>query len=174
MRLAVVKPHLAQYSACRLLDIGCGWEARLLKQIEPWIDHGIGIDFKAPEIKTKKLETLSTRLDKRLPFPDENFDVVTMLAVLEHLDHPEAIVRECFRVMKPHGSLILTVPSWLAKPVLEFLAFRLGIINRQEILDHKRYFDRGELWDLFSENGFKIKYHRYFQFRMNNILVAIK
>jgi len=35
----------------RVLDIGCGWEARLLKAVEPLIGRGEGIDFKAPALK---------------------------------------------------------------------------------------------------------------------------
>ena len=48
-------------------------------------------------------------------------------------------------MLKPGGLLVLTVPSWRAKPVLEFLSFRLGIVSRAEIEDHKRYFDRRDL-----------------------------
>lgn len=39
--------------------MGCGWEARLLKEVEPFITKGIGIDFKAPNINSKKLHTFS-------------------------------------------------------------------------------------------------------------------
>ena len=46
-----------------------------------------------------------------LPFDDESFEVVTMLAVLEHLHHPHAMLQEIARVLKPSGALVLTVPS---------------------------------------------------------------
>ena len=59
MRLARVLPSIQAFSNPSVLDIGCGWEARLLHEIEPYIASGVGIDFKAPEIRTEKLHTFS-------------------------------------------------------------------------------------------------------------------
>ena len=173
MRLRQVLPYIERYPDCRLLDIGCGWEARLLHAVEPRIASGVGIDFKAPELDTGKLTTISTRMDTTLPLEDASFDLVTMLAVLEHLDHPGDILKECARILRPGGGLFLTVPSWYAKPVLEFLAFKVGIVNPDEILDHKRYFNREDLYALFeSTDGLDIEEHAYFQWRFNNRLFA--
>ncbi|NQX88078.1 MAG: class I SAM-dependent methyltransferase [Halioglobus sp.] len=175
MRLRQVLPYIKKYPHCRLLDIGCGWEARLLHAVEPSIAQGVGIDFKAPTISNDKLTTVSTRMDKRLPFEDASFDLITMLAVLEHLEHPEAILRECARVLRPGGGLLLTVPSWHAKPVLEFLAFKAGIVSAEEIRDHKRYFNREDLYKIFdSINGLNLKEHFYFQWRFNNRVFALR
>jgi SAM-dependent methyltransferase len=175
MRIGGVLPILRDYRDCELLDVGCGWDARLLRSCEPFIKRGIGIDFKAPAIKSDRISTIATRLDEKLPFPDQRFDVVTMLAVLEHLDNPMAILAEISRVLRPGGRLLLTVPSWYAKPVLEFLAFRIGIVNADEIRDHKRYYSRAELFSLFVDiRGLTIESHVYFQGVFNNRLVARK
>src|ERR1051325_61668 len=103
MRIARVLPHVKEMRDCRLLDIGCGWEARLLRELEPHIAYGWGIDFKAPAILTPKLRTIAGRIDDRLPFEDESFDVITMLAVLEHLERPAAVLREIERLLRPGG-----------------------------------------------------------------------
>jgi 2-polyprenyl-3-methyl-5-hydroxy-6-metoxy-1,4-benzoquinol methylase len=170
-----VLPYVQRYPRCTLLDIGCGWEARLLQELEPYIGKGIGVDFKAPRIKTGRLETISTVLEKKLPFQECSFDLITMLAVLEHLDHPEAILKEIARLLRPGGGLLLTVPSWYAKPVLEFLAFRVGIVNPEEIRDHKRYFNRKDLLNLIdSTPGLQVARHEYFQWRFNNFLFATR
>lgn len=98
-----------------------------------------------------------------------------MLAVLEHLDHPLAITREITRVLKPGGKLILTVPGKRAKPVLEFLSFKLGIVNRAEIEDHKKYYDLEELKELIRQiDPLEIIEHRHFQFGMNNFCIIQK
>lgn len=137
--------------------------------------RGIGVDFKAPCIKTERLETISAVLKKDLPFQERSFDLITMLAVLEHLDHPEAILKEIARLLRPGGGLLLTVPSWYAKPVLEFLAFRIGIVNSDEIRDHKRYFNREDLLDLIEATpGLQVVHHEYFQWRFNNLLFATR
>ncbi|WP_237416390.1 hypothetical protein [Helicobacter saguini] len=59
MRLSRVLDSIKEFENPILLDIGCGWEARLLKEIEPNIDFGVGIDFKAPAINTDKIATFS-------------------------------------------------------------------------------------------------------------------
>lgn len=171
MRLKQVLPYLKQYPDCRLLDIGCGWEAKLLMSVESIISTGVGVDFKAPSINTNKIQTLSLTLDKKLPFEDQSFDFITMLAVMEHLENDEAILKECARLLKPGGGLLITVPSWYAKPILEFLSFKLKLINPSEILDHKRYYNREDLIRITDKvNELQIKDHIYFQWRFNNRL----
>lgn len=175
LRIRRVLPYVSRYPNCTLLDIGCGWEARLLKELEPHIGRGIGIDFKAPGIRTERLQTISAVLDTELPFSEQSFDLITMLAVLEHLQHPHAILKETARLLRPGGGVLLTVPSWHAKPILEFLSFRLGIINPEEIRDHKRYFNREDLFDLIEATpGLRVVRHEYFQWRLNNLIFAVR
>jgi 2-polyprenyl-3-methyl-5-hydroxy-6-metoxy-1,4-benzoquinol methylase len=175
MRVRQVLPYVRRYPQCRLLDIGCGWDAKLLRTLEPHIASGTGIDFKAPTLSGSKLTAITARLDDRLPFSDASFDLVTMLAVLEHLDRPIDILRECARVLKPNGGLLLTVPSKYAKPVLEFLSFKLGIVNPDEIRDHKQYFNREDLVEAFQNiPTLGLQEHAYFQWRFNNRVFALR
>lgn len=175
LRIRGVMPYISRYPNCDLLDIGCGWEAKLLRAIEPQITTGTGIDFKAPLLPGGKIRTISARLDTKLPFEDSSFDLITMLAVLEHLQYPKEILNECSRLLRPGGGLLITVPSKYAKPVLEFLAFKVGIVNPDEIRDHKQYFNREDLFAIFKGiPSLKIIEHKYFQWRFNNKLFAEK
>ena len=176
LRLNTVLPYLSAYPNCDLLDIGCGWEAKLLREVEPYLRYGVGIDLKAPLMRTDKISTMPMSLSNKLPFKDNSFDLITMLAVLEHLESEDAIIRECSRLLRPGGGLLITVPTWHAKPVLEFLSFRLNLVNRHEILDHKRYYNRYDLIQLFNTYNEKleIKTHRYFQFGFNNLIFLIR
>ena len=171
MRLKQVLPYLRHYPNCRLLDIGCGWEAKLLRTIEPYIAHGIGVDFKAPSIRTEKLETSLLVLRDNLPFENSSFDFITMLAVMEHLESDEAMLKECYRFLRPGGGLLITVPSGYAKPVLEFFSYKLNLINPAEIRDHKRYYNKQDLVSLIDRiDGLCLKNHSYFQWRFNNLI----
>jgi len=183
MRISRVLPVLKQFKECRLLDVGCGWDAKFLKSVEPYIASGVGIDFKAPDLKSVKLKTMTVTLDNKLPFDDNSFDVVTLMAVLEHLEKPLDILMEIHRVLEKSksvnsernssgGYLIGTVPGKMAKPVLEFLSYRLKIINEAEIRDHKRYFDKNDLTEILKTAGFKRVKHKYFQLGMNNFFIA--
>lgn len=46
-----------------------------------------------------------------MPIEDGSYDLVLCTQVLEHCNRPERIVNECHRVLKPGGTLIVTVPS---------------------------------------------------------------
>ena len=173
-RIRMVKPTIEKYNNCKLLDIGCGWEAKLLKSIENYINYGVGIDFKPPKLKTKKLETIESVLEKELTFENESFDVVTMLAVLKHLSYPEDILKEIHRVLKKDGRLIITVPSKIAKPILEFLSYKMHIIDRLEIEDHKKYYNKKDIFEAAEIFNFIVEKHKYFQLGCNNFAILKK
>ncbi|HOX08618.1 MAG TPA: methyltransferase domain-containing protein [Planctomycetota bacterium] len=52
-------------------------------------------------------------LNARWPFPDGSFDGIHMQEVIEHLENPAHAVRECARVLKPDGVLVLSTPNML-------------------------------------------------------------
>jgi 2-polyprenyl-3-methyl-5-hydroxy-6-metoxy-1,4-benzoquinol methylase len=174
IRIQKVLPIIRRYPNCRLLDVGCGWDYRLLKTVEPLIASGVGLDFKVQETTGIKINTVCLRLAGSLPFDSESFDVVTMLAVLEHLSNPVGMMVEIERVLKNGGRLVLTVPSRLSKPVLELLALRFKIVSAVEIKDHKKYYNAMDIRSLMKQAGLTVEEHRYFQLGMNNYCVAIK
>ena len=169
--MAVIKAE----TDCHLLDVGCGFKYSLLKCAEPFIRRGVGVDFKVEEVNTEILSTHRIVLLDQLDFPDREFTIVTMLAVLEHLAHPVQICREISRVLRPGGKLLLTVPSRRAKPVLEFLAYKVGVVSEAEIRDHKKYYNKADLMELFAQiEDLEIISHSTFQLGMNNYCVVQK
>src|SRR5512139_2964586 len=85
-RLRRVRPHVPEGGA--LLDLGCGWGAALLREAAPRIRVGYGLDAKAvPLGLPANVVVLRHRFqDVPWPVPEGDVDVVSMLAVLEHLD----------------------------------------------------------------------------------------
>jgi SAM-dependent methyltransferase len=105
------KPH----SGGALLDIGCG-DGFLLKQAQRHYDaFGIDIDREAIKAATYKhgvagVAAISVEEFVRR-YPDRRFDTVTLFEVLEHVEDPSGLVR-CIRgLLKPEGSLVLSVPN---------------------------------------------------------------
>jgi ubiquinone/menaquinone biosynthesis C-methylase UbiE len=159
----------------KVLDIGCGYNADFLKKIQNKNCECVGLDISVnKEIKSTSINLVEHDLNKKLPFNDDIFDVVTSLANLEHLISPEAVLSEIYRVLKPGGTLLLTTPSVYAGPVLEFMSFKLHLISENEIKDHKNYFNKDILVNLCKKVGFLYVKHRYFQFFMNNFVIAGK
>jgi SAM-dependent methyltransferase len=158
----------------KILDLGCGFNGNLLNRIKTDIREGFGLDISInTEHKDEIIHLEKHDLNQPLPFEDCTFDIATSLANLEHLENPQNSIKEIFRALKPGGVLLLTTPSIYGKPVLEFLAY-LRLVSKQEIEDHKNYFNKKILLDLCKETGFSFSKHQYFQFGMNNFLIARK
>lgn len=159
-------------------DIGCGIEGNFLSSISDRIAYGYGFDMKTENRKFGNIELKQVDdLHDGIPLPDNSVDLVFLIAVLEHLSDPQQILKEIRRILKltPPGRLVLTTPTPLGKPVLEFLAFKLHIVNEAEILDHKHYYTGEEIRDICQVCGLEAgnTYHKFW-FGMNSIACAIK
>jgi SAM-dependent methyltransferase len=53
----------------------------------------------------------------RLPFPDATFDRIIASEVMEHIPDDAGAARELARVLKPGGTIAVTVPSWLPEQI---------------------------------------------------------
>jgi SAM-dependent methyltransferase len=141
-----------------VLDVGCGFDAQILASLLPYVEDGIGIDIKVSE-KAKSINKLSFiegDIEQVLhDLPDKKFDLILMISVLEHLWHPQDVLVQCFRLLKPGGVFLINVPTWRGKFFLEFSAFKLRTSPACEIDDHKMYYDKQALWPLLVQAGFK-------------------
>ena len=153
-----IRRNLPESPNLTALDLGCGYHAAYLREIRPRLARGVGVDISVSEEcdAIPGLEFLRGTVDSVLPLlPAEEFDLVLFISVLEHLSDPLMALAHCHRVLKPGGLLMLNVPTWPAKPVLEFSAFRLGTSPALEMDDHKMYYSKRDLWPLLVKAGFK-------------------
>ena len=170
-RICKIKTYIK--GGASLCDIGCGKDAKFLFSIKHLIKRGVGLD---QEVEDKKIENIilkRTKIKKRIPVKDQQFDFVTLLAVIEHLDYPLDILQETYRATKENGHAIITTPDPKSKKLLEFLT-RIGLVSKKEISDHKNYFTVKELEKLLLEIGFSEVVTRPFEFGYNNLIVAFK
>lgn len=76
------------------------------------------IDLMArPSDLPSSLHWIAYDLNEPLPLPDQRFDAITGVAIIEHLENPRFVARECFRLLKPGGRVLLSTPnneSWRA------------------------------------------------------------
>lgn len=160
-----------------ILDIGCGLHPYFLKKTA--FSHKFGVDasidgnFTLDNIEIKKVDLDSAEL----PFEDNYFDVITMLAVIEHI-YPEnvlAVLRQLRRVLKPDGKLIITTPSPWADWLLRAMA-KMKMISSEEIDDHKAAYSHSDMVKMMVDAGFekpRIK-AGYFELFYNVWVLAVK
>ena len=113
-------------------------------------------------------------LNGDLPFGGQSFDYVTCLEGLEHIENPQQAIREFARVLRPGGSVIVSIPNilnveerlkWLLhgytshfKPITRAHAGRLRVEynNREEIAAHVNPIGYSELRYILEKYGFQI------------------
>jgi SAM-dependent methyltransferase len=108
----------------RVLDVGCRAGALTRSYLDGNTVVGVDVDREAlAEAARLGIETVWADAQRRLPFEDETFDVVVAGEVLEHLALPQAFVDEAFRLLRPGGTLVGSVPNaFRLKNRLRFLA----------------------------------------------------
>jgi len=117
--LRVRQWHRRMGKSGRVLEVGCGngW------MLKGFADHGwtvVGVERSIQEVRHARaylslpvfvgdLGTLRT---------ESQFDLIVIFQVLEHVLDPVGVLRHCRRLLKPQGTLIVSVPnleSWQAK-----------------------------------------------------------
>jgi SAM-dependent methyltransferase len=136
----------------RILDVGCG-TGTLLKYFSRYgVAQGVDMDEDAIAFchmrgahRVQKVGPLP------LPFDDNTFDLITILDVLEHIDDDEGTLRELYRILRPGGMLMVSVPAY---------QFLWG--PQDEISKHKRRYIAPQIRALLKQTGFQVKKLSYF------------
>jgi SAM-dependent methyltransferase len=159
----------------RILDIGCGSDPYFLAHTSFKEKFAVEQFPIADPNQDIAFFTLNLNEDPYLPFDDGFFSVVTMLAVVEHLN-PTMMVdlfKECRRVLSPNGMVVLTTPSAWSDRLLRIMA-RLRLVSKEEIDDHVYAYSLPLIGWYFGAAGFEMEKIRfgYFEFGLNMWAVA--
>jgi SAM-dependent methyltransferase len=160
-------------------DFGCGYNAAFVRTVLDDLEHAVLIDSAVAEDlkENPKITTIEGLLPEVLKnLPSDSLDIVLGISVLEHLWDPQTALAECFRIVRPGGICMFNVPSWRGKWFLEFSAFRLGLSPRDEVMDHKIYYDVKDFWPMLVQAGFPPGNIRCFshKFGLNTFAVCTK
>ncbi|OGV96063.1 hypothetical protein A2W24_00810 [Microgenomates group bacterium RBG_16_45_19] len=156
-----------------LVDLGCDEPPELINRAEKRFDQIIGIDTAVKPYQKGKVTVKQQILGHKINLPAQTADVVTMLAVLEHLTYPKTIIQEIFRILKPGGKVLITVPSRYNRPLLTLLA-GLGLVRPEMIKQHQHYFTPIRLKQMLIQAGFKQIEVKYFEWGLNIKVKAIR
>ena len=104
--------YLPRCSSGRLLDIGCGSGATLRVMRDLGWDAE-GIDFDPVTVNNARSKFLNVHLGtlREQQYDNDTFDAIVMCHVIEHVHDPLDLMRECQRVLKPGGRLVVLTPN---------------------------------------------------------------
>jgi len=166
-RIARAGEHIPPGS--RVLDVG-SFDGPLFLQLADRIASGVGID---EDIATSTQNASYRLVRGAFPrdAPDETFDVITMLAVLEHVppDEQAEFAAACAARLRPGGLVVITTPAPAVDHVLDALT-ALRLIDGMAL--HQHYgFEPADTPGIFSPAGFELATHETFQLGLNHVFV---
>jgi ubiquinone/menaquinone biosynthesis C-methylase UbiE len=147
-----------------------------------------GCDLYPQIFEVKDIEIRAGNLDETLPYDDATFDCVVCIEGLEHIENPANAIREFSRLLKPGGTLVVSVPNimnieerlkWLFtgytshfKPLspqfLETVSRDYG--GMEEVALHVNAIPYSEVRYLLERNGFELKSVHFDQKKKNTRL----
>ena len=150
--LSTIRGVIGSVAGLRVLDIGCGtgFVTGALERagMDAW-----GIDMHRAALtraRSRIRGPLFSNDATKLPF-FRDFDLASLFDVIEHLDDDAGAVREAATVLKPHGCVVVTVPA----------AQHLWT-KYDEVIGHKRRYDRRGLAEVFRSAGLETVSIGYF------------
>lgn len=145
-----------------MLEIGCGsgGTLRMLRSEQPIIRAvGFELDPDAAEHARSVFDTVYVGNAETMPLPDERFDLILALDVLEHLVDPWRMARRLRALLSPGGTIIASIPNVGHYSVIWPL-FRghwqytdLGLLDRT----HLRFFTEESARALLSVDGLRVQ-----------------
>ena len=158
LRFSIALPLILEEQPSAALDIGCGRGEFL-----GWLPASMrrsGIDSLPLDQVLPGIEYVQSDIAQGLPWDDSQFDAVFAGEIIEHLLDTVAFLKECRRVLRPMGVLVLTTPNlaywrnllqWMRKQQFFFMDHRSGDTG------HVRYFAPRTLEAVLVEAGFYIE-----------------
>jgi len=140
----------------RILDIGCGSYPAFLRNTQ--FAERYGLDRVAlTDVGGAGITLVEHDITDGtgLPFESSFFDVVTMLAVFEHIESNSlrGLLLEIRRVLRPGGIYVMTTPVRWTEGILKVMS-RLTLVSHEEVGEHKAQYSHREVIALLLEAGY--------------------
>jgi SAM-dependent methyltransferase len=137
------KPHI--------LDVGCGTGGTMDRLREWSCVTGLDLEPYALEFcKSRRHDDLILGSATEMPFESNKFDAAVALDVLEHIPDHVSAAQEILRVLKPGGTLVVTVP-----------AYQSLWSGHDVALHHQRRYRAEEMQKLLADAGFDVVHLTY-------------
>ncbi len=157
-----------------VLDLGCGL-GFLRNHLDPSCGY-IGVDCLKPDCVDRFDRFVQAdlargdwhrELEAALPARP---DVITLAAVLEHVDDCTALLVRCGSLLREQGMIVGTTPHPCGRRLHEALA-AMGICSRSGAREHRSFLDRADLSEHADACGGRLDHYKTFLFGLNQLFV---
>lgn len=117
----------------KVIEIGC--EAGYLLKHLLVAKEVVGLDIARNALEDAKRDIKSDKVKficadaSNIPYQDSYFDKVICSQTLEHLNNPDEVVKEMLRVIKPGGTVVISVPNEKILSIFKKIFVKLGLFN---------------------------------------------
>jgi SAM-dependent methyltransferase len=141
----------------RILDIGCGSYPYFLSHTAFQEKFAIDQSDTTKHFEDINWYSIDLNTTPVLPFQDGYFNVITMLALIEHLNPANLVFlfSEAYRVLQPGGMVILTTPAAWSDRLLHLMA-NLSLVSAEEIEEHAFAYTLPLIGWYFGKAGFSM------------------
>lgn len=97
-----------------ILDLGCADGSFIKHAAQELNATPFGLDISPKAVKQAQgigVNAAVANFESPLPLPDNHFDLIFVLEVIEHIYDTDQLISEAYRLLKPHGTLILSTPN---------------------------------------------------------------
>lgn len=156
--------YLPKDQSLKVLDVGCGTGYNVAELARYGTSQGVDMSAEALEFcRRRGVNNVALHEADELPFPDQEFDLVTAFDVIEHIDDDRAALEEFRRVLKPRGYLLIYTPAlpWMYN-------------EHDRIVHHKRRYMGAELTEKLEGAGYQILHQSYTNLLMLPIVLLAR
>lgn len=149
----------------KIIEAGCGTGGNLQMLSKFGEVTGLEMDETARKFSQEQniAQIKYAKMPNDIPVQDEEFDLIGLFDVLEHIEEDEETLKALYKKLKPNGKIILTVP-----------AFPFLWSSHDTYHHHKKRYLIKELNNIVENSGFKIEYSSYYNFWLFPVIALVR